>query len=274
MTLTPAAPARGMLHVDPAHPKFQHWRYLPGSDLAPFVEHFWIVEWDLPAGTSHVQSTLPHPSIHLVFEAGRARIVGVCRGRFTRRLEGRSGVFGVKFRPGGFAPFFHGSVATLTDQTFDAREVLGSDVDPTVADLFAATTHEEKAAIASAYLRGRQPVPHPDATLAGDIVARIRSDRAITSVAHLTSVVGSSVRQVQRLFSRYVGVSPKWVIERSRIHEAIERAAGGERVDWAKLAVELGYFDQPHFIRAFKKLVGQSPAEYRGQATKVAARPS
>ena len=34
--------------------------------------------------------------------------------------------------------------------------------------------------------------------------------------------------------------------------------AGGEG-DWAGLALELGFFDQAHFIKAFKAVVGRSP---------------
>ncbi len=228
MTLNPAGPPRGLLHVDPSHPKFQLWRYLPNDDLAPFVEHFWIVAWDLRDQAPHVQSTLPHPSIHLVFGEGHARIVGVCRGRFVQTLEGRGGVLGVKFRPGGFFPFFQSSIASLMNQTLDACDVLGPDVGRVATDIHRASTHEEQIVIASAFLRTRPHEPDPQATLAGTIVARILSDRGITTIGHLTSAVALSARQLQRLFSRYVGVSPKWVIERYRIHEALERAAAVE----------------------------------------------
>jgi AraC-like DNA-binding protein len=71
-----------------------------------------------------------------------------------------------------------------------------------------------------------------------------------------------SKRTMQRLFSQYVGVSPKWVIKRYRLHDAAEQVASGSIEDWARLAAELGYFDQAHFIKDFKKLVGQTPGEY------------
>jgi AraC-like DNA-binding protein len=67
---------------------------------------------------------------------------------------------------------------------------------------------------------------------------------------------------LQRWFNEYVGVGPKWVINRYRLHEAIERLAGDLPVDWTQLALELGYFDQAHFIRDFKALVGVPPAAY------------
>ena len=39
-------------------------RYWPSEDLAPFVEHFWIVRWNLAEPTT--AETLPHPSVHMV----------------------------------------------------------------------------------------------------------------------------------------------------------------------------------------------------------------
>jgi AraC-like DNA-binding protein len=59
-----------------------------------------------------------------------------------------------------------------------------------------------------------------------------------------------------------VGVGPKWVIKRRRLHEAVQRMEAGEPVDWPGLARELGYFDQAHFIHDFKAMVGRTPAEY------------
>lgn len=72
-------------------------------------------------------------------------------------------------------------------------------------------------------------------------------------------------RALQRLFSDYVGVSPKWVIRRLRLHQAAFRLASAEAFDLARLAQELGYFDQAHFTRDFTNLVGRPPAQYRGE---------
>jgi AraC-like DNA-binding protein len=36
----------------------------------------------------------------------------------------------------------------------------------------------------------------------------------------------------------------------------------GNVVDWSKLALDLGYFDQAHFIKDFKTIVGKAPVEY------------
>lgn len=106
------------------------------------------------------------------------------------------------------------------------------------------------------------PAPDERAELAGCIVARAAADREITRVEHLVRESGIGARALQRLFADYVGVSPKWVIQRYRLHEAAERIAAGAVRDWAALALDLGYADQAHFIRDFRHWVGCSPGEY------------
>ena len=54
---------------------------------------------------------------------------------------------------------------------------------------------------------------------------------------------------------------------RYRLHEAVERMTSGEAVDLPRLALDLGYFDQAHFIKDFKAMVGRAPGEYARAVT-------
>ncbi len=235
----------------------------------PFVAHFWIVAWSLEAGKPHLAETLPHPSVHIVLERGASRVAGVYRSRFSRLLEGRGTAFGIKFLPGGFYPFVGWPVSRITDRVLTLPEVLaGSDRVEAVVLGAAGSIDVERIevepmiAAASAFLRARSPQLDSLSTETGEIVARISSDREIRKVDDLVGLLGSSTRQLQRLFSRYIGVSPKWVIQRYRLHEALQRIEEDHAVDWPQLALDLGYSDQAHFIRAFKALVGRTPGAY------------
>jgi AraC-like DNA-binding protein len=94
------------------------------------------------------------------------------------------------------------------------------------------------------------------------IVHAVAGDRTILRVDDIVALYGLNKRTLQRLFAKYVGVSPKWVIQRYRLHEAAARLAGSPDVSHAALASDLGYSDQAHFVRDFKKIVGMSPAAY------------
>jgi AraC-like DNA-binding protein len=98
------------------------------------------------------------------------------------------------------------------------------------------------------------------------VVARVAGDPALTRVDELAAGAGVGIRRLQRLFAEHVGVGPKWMLRRYRLHEAAARAAEGSAVDWVRLAAELGYADQAHFTRDFTAIVGVPPARYaRGQ---------
>jgi AraC-like DNA-binding protein len=94
------------------------------------------------------------------------------------------------------------------------------------------------------------------------VVDQIMSDRGITLVKDVTGRSGIGTRRLQRLFAAYTGVTPKWVIRRARLHEAVERLDQGADVDLGFLARDLGYFDQAHFARDFRAAVGRPPTAY------------
>jgi AraC-like DNA-binding protein len=123
---------------------------------------------------------------------------------------------------------------------------------------------------AEVLLQKYMPIRDEHVPLLTMIVDAVASDRAIVRVEQLVAQFGLSKRALQRLFHEYVGVTPKWVIQRYRLFEAAEQLAAGN-TNGARVAHELGYFDQAHFIRDFKALVGRSPLEFaRGAAEPLA----
>ena len=254
--------ARGVLRHAEGPGAFHHARMASSPEFAWLVQHFWIVRWDLLGHAPQQRETLPHPNVHLVFEPTGSQIYGVHSARFTQMLQGRSFAFGVKFRPGGFRPLLRRAVSTLRDRSLQPQKVFGPAFDTVEAELLAMEDDASMVALAEAFLRQRLPAMDPLVIQAGEIVDGIVHDRTLTSVEQLVQRWGIDKRRLQRIFSEYVGVSPKWVINRYRLHEAVERLAEGGTVDWAQLALDLGYFDQAHFIRDFRKLVGRPPAAY------------
>lgn len=259
---SPGEKPRGILNFAAGEKKFQLARCLPSPELRCLVEHYWIVQWDLRGQEPYRQETLPYPSIHLVIERGQSEVVGVQTGKFTRLLENEGWVFGIKFRPGAFYPLVRWPVSRLTNKTLSLRDVFGEAGTKLEEGILLQTEHGAMIALAEAFLRERLPEQDQQARLAQEIVDCIAGQRAITRVDDLVRLLGLNKRAVQRLFRRYVGVSPKWVIQRYRLHEVAERLAAGEAGEWGKLIVELGYADQAHFIKDFKMLVGKTPAEY------------
>ena len=242
----------------------EHTRWSPSDSLAPFIEHYWSVRWDLPAGQPFVAQTLPHPSVHLVIEAGKGEISGVHTGKFSRRLAGQGRVFGIKFRPAAFSAFSRGPLAKLANRVISVRSVFGP---PGVALAHAISAEPDTTAcvaIAEAFLLAALPARDLQLELLRDLVERMAVDRSLLRVEDVVARTGIALRPLQRLFHTYVGATPKWVLQRYRLHEAAERLASSN-VDLTDLAHALGYFDQAHFSRDFKAIVGKAPGAYARQ---------
>lgn len=260
--------------VDPARANkmFRLARYLPSAALAPFLDHYWVVEWDLRGKPDYVQRTLPYPCVNLVFDAGRSAVFGVPTGAFDYVLQDAGKVLGLRFRAGAFRAFLGRPAHTITDQVLPIADVFPwGDV---AAEISVLDAPDDAAMIASAdsLLCQRLPEADPQVERIARIVRLAEEAPGLTQVEELAASAGIGVRALQQLFSDYVGVSPKWVLRRNRLHEAADRLANGEEIDLSELALRLGYFDQAHFTSDFHKLVGKPPAQYR-RANQAAQQP-
>jgi AraC-like DNA-binding protein len=270
-TTTTAPPAVGLLRpeINDAHVRRDRLDADPG--LATWVEHYWSVAWELD-GPGFVAEVVSHPSVHVTVETGsRPRfghalpaglVHGVITRRFSQEIAGSGRVFGVKFHPGGFGAFTGADVGAWTDRVLPLSAAFGELADVLVRNVLPLERDHERAAAADAFLLDRVPGRDAryDEVLA--IVRDIQDDPLLTTVELAARRHAVSVRSLQRQFRRYVGVGPKWVLQRARLHDAVTRIDTGRVGDLASLAVDLGYFDQAHFTRDFTALVGQSPAAY------------
>lgn len=246
---------RGILGPGRGLQRFKLTRDAPPPALAGLVEWVWTVQWKLPAGVTHEQQTLPAPCVHLVAEDGTYRVHGPGTARFVTTLRGRGFATGLRFTPAGFSVFTSRAMRALVDRVLPARELFGVLPPP------AKTPRAARARL----LRVVTAAPKredPDVARVNALVETLQRDASVVRVEQLAAAAGVSVRTLHRLFERTVGVGSKWMVRRARVQEAAERVKRGDRVDWADVAQQLGYSDQAHLIRDFRRQVGLTPAAY------------
>jgi AraC-like DNA-binding protein len=241
--------------------------------LRPFLERYWSVRWDFTGRPPYRSEVLSHPSVNVSVETGTqprfgfplaaVLVHGVVTRRFTVDLVGAGRVTAVKFRPGGFAAF------TGVLPTRNGVTRLGSELGVPADRLLAAVTDRDEDDARTAVLdETLAPVapepPDPYLDLLG-IVGRMTEDRDLVRVDQVAGLAGLSVRSLQRLFATYVGVSPKAVLARYRLQDAAAAIDDGVE-DLAGLAASLGWFDQAHFSREFRSVVGMTPSAYLARA--------
>jgi AraC-like DNA-binding protein len=255
-----AVTSKGILNPILGAEKFSLSRQIPAKDLAYFVERYWIIHWDLHGQAPYISENLAYPCVNLVFERGQSGIFGVVSGKSSRLLKDAGAVFGVKFRVGAFYPFVKFPISRLTDNCISLEAVFDVDADALTEEVLSQKSNEAMIETVENFLRPHLPEKDrliEELNLISDFVA---AHPEIRKVEDLIACLPFSKRHLQRLFKQYVGVSPKWLIQRYRLHEAAEQVAKSS--NWAKLAVDLGYFDQAHFIKDFKAMIGKTPMEY------------
>jgi len=259
-------PARGLLHRATSMENLTLVRFEPSADLADWIEHHWIVLYDLEGRPPYTQRNLSHPNQHLVIDPkGGTGLFGAATGVFMRTLTGSGRVFGTKFWPGAFRPFFGRAVSALTDTclpvetTFRKRSKELDEIFTGLNDPLGMAERIEEV------IRERLPDGDERAGLARRIVQYAETHLDLVSAASLAEAFGMGLRALQRLFDEYVGVSPKWVIDRYRMLEAVETLNAGAPGSLTELAHRLGYFDQAAFNHAFEQLTGAAPGAFRAQ---------
>ena len=242
------------------------------AKLAPWVENYWMLTWNLPAGTSYLSSTLPHPACTLSVERGHLRtgveddqvvVTGVLTHRFDVNVEGAGWVFGVKFRPGGLASLAGVSARRLRDLTVPARDVVPADTADALRELGPHLSAADCRRRVDEVLARITTTPEPAYETLLGVVSVMLQDRSLVQVAQVEERCGIEKRRLQRLFEKYVGVTPKWTLARYRIHDALSDLDAGYAGSLADLAARYGWFDQAHFTREFTDLVGVPPSAYQ-----------
>ncbi|MBL4787204.1 MAG: AraC family transcriptional regulator [Cohaesibacteraceae bacterium] len=235
----------------------------PADALSDCVAFHWFITWDIPVGTHYCQSNLPHPTCHLVLDPQKTSgLFGCTTGRFDYNITGSGIVLGTKFHPGGASAFVREPLTHLSD-TEQPLDVIFGSRGQELPRALAEERHAEEilSRLTPLLLEIKQPL-NEDAILARRLVEKIESDRTLVRVSDLADEAGLNIRKLQRLFFDKIGVSPKWVIDRYRMFDALDAMKSDESVDLADLAHRLAYTDQAHFSARFKALTGDSPGAY------------
>lgn len=263
----PPEVTKGILHPREQERHRRLIRLPAGPHTAEFVEWYWSVSWDLRGRPPYQAQVLPFPSVNVSFERSATRtggfVTGVTTGKFVRELVGEGETFAAKFRPGGFGAFTGIDVGALRDTAIELTEVLPEAAGLTERVLAADSAGERRDIVDAYFARAaRRRTPDDNYLLVLRIIAAMEADPDLTRVDQVTARFGIPIRTLQRLFRRYVGAGPKWVLRRYRLQDGAQLLAQGRTDDLATLALELGYFDQAHFSREFANEIGMAPLEY------------
>ncbi len=266
----------------------------PSSPLLDFVAHY-VVRNERLGAQVLVTPVTASPSVKLIFNldqpaeafeyvTGRTRVLPtafIAGPQTGRRAEvyarGESARLLVFFQPAGFHRLFHSSIEPLTDTAVDACDVIGPEVARLYERLSSSRGIERRLKLVDAFLAQRVAAARPRHA-AADAAAAMLAANGSRRVAELIQTSGLSARQFERAFREQMGISPKLFARTARLDFALQLKRGNPTHSWTRVSQEAGYFDQTHFVKDFKALVGETPSTFpltdRGVPLLAARRPA
>ncbi len=259
-------PDASSLSSGPARPVGAYQEHAPPASLAPYIECFWSrTDSEESRDVPRAHRVMPDGCADiLVTFGGDGTLLGATAvGPMTRPIvfhaSSATRYLGVRFRPGVAGVVFGLPAAELTDQR-PSLDNLWEHADGLTESLALAKNAESaiktlSAAVARRLLASDGPTP-------GTVVAataRIAATRGTLSIGALASELGVTRQHLARSFALHVGVSPKMLARILRVRSVVSYARGVDDVDWSRLALDTGYYDQSHLIAEVKELTGLGP---------------
>ena len=256
----------------------------PRPPLDAFIETIWLycndprplaLERVLPTGAAQLIVNLKEDETRLYDPDRHYRCItrpgSVLSGLQTRYqiidTSEQEYVAGVVFKPGGTVPFIREPAHDVTDADVPLDALWGKRRAAVLRErLLEGATLDAKLDALECELRAMWTprVAHPAVSFA---LTRFDRAPATTSIAAVTAVIGLSAKRFIERFKSDVGMTPKRYCRIRRFQRAVTLASRGRDIDWTRVAIECGYFDQAHFIHDFRSFAGLTPTGYQAART-------
>ena len=247
----------------------------PCQQLAPYLACLWTCRV-LPGARAMSHRVLPDNCIDILWQdSGPAAETGHVAGMMTTMIEVPVAhpvrTIAVRFKPGAAAHFFDFPLHEMADLHPALDELWPPSVTAQFADALWSRPLDDGQALRTLQLlllgrlrQGGSGAVAGSAVLAQAAVTAIERSQGAIGIATLAASLGVSRQHLASQFRARVGLGAKAFARVCRFRAASERirAAPAAELDWAQLALELGYYDQPHLIHEFRALAGSSPASF------------
>ncbi|RZL00847.1 MAG: AraC family transcriptional regulator [Hymenobacter sp.] len=252
--------------------------FAPHPALLEYIDSVFVLDIDFTAGSglSPIYPFVPTHNRFLCFylqdqvqvkkqwdsdftTRARSIIIGPQLTPVTLNLGQHHQAVVVNLKPAGMYRLLGIPMAELVDCDYDARLVMGREIDELLDRLHAGRTHPERNATTQRYLLSKLAQLKP--LLPFDL-AMLRQVHASGNlpIERVAREACLSVRQFERKSYERLGLSPKVYSRMIRFSHAYKYKESSPHTSWTEIAHRCGYFDQMHFIRDFKSFAGFAPS--------------
>jgi len=249
-------------------------RIAPRTELSRFIECFWIVEDPDPSPV--IQKIIPDGYPEMIFHFGDPYLIklntkwirqswsvlgGQMTSHFFLKNTGVSSILGIKFKPAALNLLFGVDMYTLTNRVVSLKQLNHPDLTALEGMLREAGDHTNRIAAIEDYFSKNFRAVNNELVIYAT-VEKIFASNGMVSVAAICKENGCSERQLERMFRKYIGLSPKLYSRIIRFASIFQVAQGRKEINGCELGLASGYYDQSHFIKNFKAFAGEGPSGY------------
>jgi len=199
--------------------------------------------------------------MHLVISNQSGKLMEPESKKYCYTMQGQSKIIGVKFNLGVLAKRLPCSIDKAFDSEFEAANIFKCDQQKLIKNTLNANSDEASVAYLSQKLRDNVVQVDPLLIKVQTLAEQIKNNNDIDRVEMLAELSHTLIRSLQRMLKTYVGLSPKWLIRKYRLHHALEMLES-EQLSLTELAANLDYADQSHLIRDFNEFLNITPKQY------------
>ena len=253
----------------------------PSPALAPFIRSYTYREFDTngtevikPWQASHEANiifffkdrptTLTDTTTGKVLKKGKnCDVVGMStqyNGDMT--FNGKYSFLQIFFQPHGFYTLFDASPLEIAEKIIWSGDVFGSDIKLLHEQLCEAKDVTFMAELANiwllSYLNKKRRVDYKDRiTVTANLISK---SNGLINIDTLADYACMSMRNLERIFIKETGMSPKQLCCIARFNNALELKLAHPSMNWTFIAHQSGYFDQMHLIKDFQRFCGEAPS--------------
>lgn len=179
------------------------------------------------------------------------------------KATGDIGIFSVLFKPQGAMMFFSLPLNELTNNSVSLNDIAGKDAFLLEDQIENAYTMRERVEYLESFLLKKLlEKEYYDFKRINSIIQKIVSLGGEISVDEMSREACLSNKQLERKFSKYVGMTPKQYLKIVRFQKSLKTKEMNPKLNLTTLAYDCGYYDQAHFIKDFKNITGMTPKSF------------
>lgn len=254
--------------------------YQPHPDLKPLVSCYWTLEVPVTNDTQR-QRIIPDGTIEMAFILGddikrytskddfiiqpRSMVLGQTIDPFYIEPTGYVNTFAIRFYPYGFANFVAVPLRDLANKETAIEMLFGKNITTKLEqDIIQATDVKQRIEIIELFLLNILSKQETVNSIVKTTIDTLLSTKGKTSISDILKNDLSKRRQLERMFARQIGVSPKQLAKVIRFQSAIKMLINEDGENLTTIAYESDYYDQAHFNKDFKEYTGISPKDFLG----------